>query len=266
MRRELTTDEIIRAGRAYAARRAWEQARTFAQALYGQTAASISYSEPLLPEEDHRLSPIVVLTFGRAGTLLPYDFSTRWRARYAVPEEARRAADAVTSEGVMGGLGGGLPQEIRDGLRAFAEECLGVETLHTWRTDEVGEARSWMFDLTTMPPAVFAELVDDTGEVLTAQDVVAAGIEREALARWAGAREYVRTLYGEDAIRADVVMYSSYNDETYNRRMQFQAYDREGARLFFNLRLPWWDQFEFSDAQVARYIEEQMRSNRSSPD
>jgi hypothetical protein len=256
MRHELSSQEIIHAGQAHATRDAWERAREFTWALYDPSAARVTYSQTTVQEGDHRLRTMQLLAFDGAGSLLPYDFSAPWWGRRDLPEYMLASAWELTQDDLSRGLGGGFPDGIREELRAFAEECLGVETLHTWRARIEGEMPTWMFDLTAPPALPYAAIVDDAGASLTGGEVVAAGREREALVRWTGTRDYVHALYGEHAVRTDVTAFSRYNDFTYDRDIRLDVFDAAGARLFYDLRLPWWERFAFTEQEIAAYAEE----------
>jgi hypothetical protein len=252
MRRALTSQEIISAGEAAETGAAWERARMFTVALYGPSAARVTYSQTTIPQDDHHLRTVQLLALDASGHLMSYDFTASWWA-------GRKELDAVVASGrdlildPARELGYGFPEDLRDELRALAEEQLGVETLHTWRGRDESETLTWMFDLTKTPSVPYATITDQAGLPLAAQDIVAAGQERTALARWQGAREYVYTLYGERAVRADVIAFSRYNDNTYDRDIRLDVFDATGTRLFYDLRLPWWERFAFSEADIARY-------------
>jgi hypothetical protein len=256
VRHELSAEEIIRAGRAYETRATWGHAREFTWALYGRAVARVTYSQTTVREGDHRLRTTQTLAFDAAGCLLPYDFGAAWWAERDLPEYILASAWELTQDDLARGLGGGFPDEIRDALRAFAAERLGVETLHTWLGSNESETLTWMFDLTTPPPFPYTKIADDAGATLSGEDVIAEARRHEANARWTCVREYVRTLYGERAARADVIMFSRYNDFTYDRDVRLEVVDATGTRLFYDLRLPWWTQFAFSEAEIAQYIEQ----------
>ncbi len=78
MRRELGSQEIIRAGRAQETRAAWERVRSFSWALYGPSAVNVTYSQATFSAGDHYLRTIQVLVFDGAGRLVPYDFAAPW--------------------------------------------------------------------------------------------------------------------------------------------------------------------------------------------
>jgi hypothetical protein len=99
-------------------------------------------------------------------------------------------------------------------------------------------------------------IMDSAGIPLASADIIAASQERMQFARWAGAREYVHTLYGQRAARAEVNMFSRYNDSTYDREMSVDVYDPTGRHLVYDLRLPWWQRFGFSEEEIARYTGE----------
>ncbi len=260
MRHELTGQEIIRAGRSYETRDVWERAREFARALYGPAATTVTYSQTQFSEEDHRLSTLQLLAFDASGQLLPYDFASPWWAgQQQLPADATTRAAELAREDLARGLGAGFPDATRDALRQFAEELLGVETLHSWLTwfaRNESETLTWMFDLTTPPPVAYASMTDETGAALAVSEIIAAGAEREALARWSGVREYVHALYGERAVRADVSAFSRYNDSTYDRDIKLDVFGAAGTRLFYDLRLPWWQRFAFSEQEIATYARE----------
>lgn len=268
MRHELTAQEIIRAGRAYETRAKWAQAREFTTALYGSSAATVTYSLTTFPEDDHSLSTLQLLVFDADGILMPYDFTAPWWAGRDVPQSVLASAQNLAREDLAGGLGSGFPEVIRDEMRAFAEEQLDVETLHTWlgwNESKMlhtwfgwneGETVTWMFDLTTPPSVPYARVADHTGTTLAGQDIIAAGLERDTLARWSGARQYVHTLYGERAVRADVIAFSRYNDNTYDRDIRINVFDADDARLFYDLRLPWWERFALSEEEIVQYERE----------
>lgn len=255
-RRELSAQEIIQAGRAQATRGAWERARDFTWALYSPAAAHVTYSQTMFPRDDHRLRTIQVLAFDAAGHLVPYDFAAAWWAGRDLPDEVLASAWECTQDDLARGLGDSLPDALRDELRAFAEECLGVETLHTWLGWNESETLTWMFDLSAPPLQPCAAIADDAGVSLTDAEIVAAGLERERLSHWTGAREYVHTLYGGRAVKAEVTAFSRYNDTAYDRDIRLDVFDAGGQRLFFDLRLPWWARFGFSEQEIARYAKE----------
>lgn len=251
--RELTSREIIRAGHAYEACRTWERARAFAWALYGPSAAHLTYSQTTFPEQDHRLHTVQALAFDSARRLMPYDFTATWWSAHDLPAEALTRAWDLTRDDLAVGLGSAFPKTLRDDLRAFAEESLGVETFHTWLRWNETDTLTWMFDLLTPPPLPYVEIASDSGVPLTNQDIIAAGLEREELIHWSGVRKYVRTLYGERAAKANVIKFSRYNDNTYDRDIRLDVFGADGSRLFFDLRLPWWERFAFSEQNIAKY-------------
>lgn len=253
MRHELTAPEIIRAGRAYETRKAWERARDFAVALYGASVTSVTYSQTAFPEEDHRLRTIQLLAFDTAGRLMTYNFAASWWAGRDLPTDVLANAVKVMQDDLARGLGSGFPDAIRDELRDFAEEHLGVETLHTWLGWNESETLTWIFDLTSSPSILHARITDQTGTILASQDIIVAGVERDALARWSGARQYVHTLYGKRAVRADVIAFSRYNDNTFDRDIRLNVFDANGTRLFYDLRQPWWEQFGLSTEEIVQY-------------
>lgn len=256
MRRALTSQEIISAGESGETRVAWERARAFTAALYGPSAARVTYSQTTVPEDDHHLRTVQLLAFDASGHLMSYDYTAPWWVEHMGLGVVLVSGQDPTSVDLAKELGHGLPEELRDELRASAEERLGVETLHTWRGRDESEMLTWMFDLTKTPAVPYATITDQAGVTLASQDIVAAGRERTALARWQGAREYVHTLYGERAVRADVIAFSRYNDNTYDRDIRLDVFDTTGTRLFYDLRLPWWERFAFSEADIAKYIAE----------
>ncbi len=175
-----------------------------------------------------------------------------------MPESVLESARERTLDDVARGLGSSFPDSLRDDLRAFAEERLGVETLHIWpAAEDESETLTWMFELSTPPPVPFAQIAGETGQVLSGEALVAAGLEREELARWGGVREYVHTLYGEQAVRAEVSAFSRYNDNTYDRDVLIDVFDAAGTRQFYDLHLPWWERFAFSEQEIASYVAEQ---------
>jgi hypothetical protein len=256
MQRALTSQEIISAGEAGETRAAWERARTFTAALFGPSAARVTYSQTTVPQDDHHLRTVQLLAFDASGRLLSYDYTAPWWVEQTRPGVVLASGQNPTPVDLVSELGHGLPEDLQGELRAFAEEYLGVETLHTWRGRDESETLTWMFDLTKTPAVPYATITDQTGVTLASQDIVAAGRERTALARWQGAREYVHTLYGERAVRADVIAFSRYNDNTYDRDIRLDVFDATGTRLFYDLRLPWWERFTFSDADIAQYSAE----------
>ncbi|HEV8191469.1 MAG TPA: hypothetical protein VGP82_08280 [Ktedonobacterales bacterium] len=256
MRHELTSQEIIRAGRAHETYAKWVRAREFTMALYGPSATSMTYSQTTFPEDDHRLRTTQLLVFDADGHLTPYDFAAPWWAGRDVPQGVLASAQNVAQEDLAGGLGSGFSEAIRDELRAFAEEQLGVETLHTWLGWNESETLTWMFDLTRPPSMPYAKIADEAGMLLSGQDIIVAGRERDTLARWSGARQYVYTLYGERAVKANVIAFSRYNDNTYDRDIRLTVFDAAGVRLFYDLRLPWWERFGLSEEEIAWYDEE----------
>lgn len=256
MRPALTSQEIIRAGQAYETREVWEHACTFTWALYGSSAVRVTYSQTTFPEDDHLLRTLQVLAFDAAGGLVSYDYTAPWWAGRKWLDVVLASGTDLTRVDLAGGPGNGYPEDLRDELRAFAEEHLRVETLHTWHGGDESETLTWMFDLTKPPAILYAKVTDKMGAALASQDIVAAGRERTALARWEGARDYVHTLYGEHAVRADVSMFSRYNDNTYDRDIRFDVIDATGTRLFYDLRLPWWHRFAFSEQEIADYLAE----------
>lgn len=257
MQRELSAEEIIRAGRAHETCGVWERACDFTRALYGPAAARVTYSQTTFPAGDHRLRTIQALAFDAAGSQLAYDFTAPWWARRDVPEDMLARTLELTQDDLSRGMGAGFPDTIREELRAFAEECLGVETLHTWidRDEDESETLTWMFDLTAPPSVPCSGIVDGDGVSLVQTDIIQAGREREALVRWQGVREYVQTLYGDRAVKTDVTMFSRYNDNTYDRDIRLEVFDAAGTLLFYDLRLPWWERFAFSEQEIASYVE-----------
>jgi hypothetical protein len=253
MRRVLTSQEIISAAQAAETRAAWERARTFTAALYGSSAARVTYSQTTVPEGDHHLRTVQLLAFDASGHHMSYDYTAPWWAGHKGLEMTLDRSQDLTQLDLARGLGFGFPEELRDELRAFAEENLGVETLHTWRSWDESETLTWMFDLTRTPAAPFASITDSAGVMLASEDIVAAGHEHAALAHWQGARDYVHTLYGERAIRAEVIAFSRYNDNTYDRDLRLDVFDATGIRLFYDLRLPWWERFAYSEEEIAEY-------------
>jgi hypothetical protein len=257
MQRALTSQEIISAGEARETRAAWERARTFTAALYGSSAARVTYSQTTLPKDDHHLRTVQLLAFDASGRPLAYDYTAPWWVEHAGPGVVLASGQDPTPVYLARELGHGLPEALQSELRAFAEEYLGVETLHTWRARfEESVMLTWMFDLTKTPVLPYAAITDQAGATLAGEDIVAAGQERTALARWQGARDYVYTLYGERAVRANVIAFSRYNDNTYDRDIRLDVFDATGTRLFYDLHLPWWERFSFSEADIANYIAE----------
>ena len=253
MQRALTSQEIISAGEACETRAAWERARTFTAALYGPSAARVTYSQTTFPEDDHHLRTVQLLAFDASGHLMSYDYTSPWWVAHVGPDVVLASGQNPTPVDLARELGHGLPEALQVELRASAEEYLGVETLHTWRARDEREMLTWMFDLTRTPSVPYASITDQEGVALASEDSVAAGRERTALARWQGAREYVHTLYGERAVRADLIAFSRYNDNTYDRDIRLDVFDATGIRLFYDLRLPWWERFAFSEADIAHY-------------
>ncbi|HEV2456985.1 MAG TPA: hypothetical protein VGS80_01370, partial [Ktedonobacterales bacterium] len=143
-----------------------------------------------------------------------------------------------------------------DELRAFAEESLGVETLHIWTNRTENTTLTWMFEFTAPPPLPHGTIADDAGATLSTEDIIQAGLEREMLQRWQGTRQYVHALYGERATTVQVTMYSRYNDFTYDRDVELDVRDTGGLRMFYDLRLPWWERFAFTKQEIASYAEE----------
>ena len=253
MQRALTAQEIISAGEAGETRAAWERARTFTAALYGSSAARVTYSQTTLPQDDHHLRTVQLLAFDASGRLLSYDYTAPWWVEHTGPGVVLATGRDLTAADPARGLGDGFPEDLQGELRAFAEEVLGVETLHTWRGTDESETLTWMFDLTKPPAVPYATITDQAGVTLASHDIVAAGRERTALARWQGALDYVYTLYGERAVRADVIAFSRYNDNTYDRDIRLDVFGATSIRLFYDLRLPWWERFTFSEADIAHY-------------
>src|SRR5215469_17470693 len=139
MRRVLTAPEIIRAGTAGETRAAWERALTFTSALYGFAAARVMYSQTTVPEDDHHLRTLQLLAFDASGRLMSYDYTAPWWAGRKGRDEVLASGQDLTRVDLARGLGSGYPEELRDELRTFAEDHLGVETLHTWRAREESE-------------------------------------------------------------------------------------------------------------------------------
>src|SRR5260221_7628857 len=129
MRRVLTSQEISRAGQTHETRAAWERARTFTSALYGASAARVTYSQSTFPEDDHHLRTLQVLAFDASGRLVSYDYTTPWWVGRKWLDVVLASGQDFTRIDLAGGLGSGFPEDLRDELRAFAEEHLGVETL-----------------------------------------------------------------------------------------------------------------------------------------
>jgi hypothetical protein len=256
MRRALTAEEVIRAGQAYETRAAWERARTFTSALYGSVAARVTYSQSTFPEDDHHLRTVQLLVFDTSGRLMSYDYAAPWWIGRKELDVVLASGQDLTRVDLTEGLGYGFPEDLRDELRAFAEVQLDIETLHTWRGRDESETLTWMFDLAKTPAVPYATITDQAGVTLTSQDIVESGHERATLARWKGAHDYVHTLYGERAVRADVIAFSRYNDNTYDRDIRLDVFDATGTRLFYDLRLPWWERYAFSEADIAHYIAE----------
>lgn len=256
MRRELIPDEIIRAGRAAEAHHKWEHVRVFARSLYGSMAARMTYSQTTFPEQDHRLRTMLALVFDADGGLIPYDFTTPWWAAHALPDDAQANTWDLTRGDLTRGLGGSFPDHLRDDLRAFAEDSLGIETLHTWLRDDESETLTWTFDLQIPPPPPYTHLFDDAGALLSQSDVIAAGRERERRMHWTGAATYVHALYGERAVRVEVFAFSRYNDNTYDHSIRLDVLDANGQRLFYDLRLPWWERFALTEQDIVLYADE----------
>src|SRR5262249_4491809 len=133
---------------------------------------------------------------------------------------------------------------------------LGVETLHTWLGWNESDMLTWTFDLTMPPPVPYTKIANEAGMLLSSQDITGAGRERDALARWSGVRQYVHALYSERAVQAEVTAFSRYNDNTYDRDIRLNVFDAGGVRLFYDLRLPWWERFGFSEQEITQYDEE----------
>src|SRR5215467_10648390 len=145
MRRELTSQEIIGAGQAGETRAAWERARVFTSGLYGSSAARVMYSGTTVPQDDHLLRTVQLLAFDVSGRLMSYDFTAPWWAGRKELEIALASGQDLTQVDPARGLGDEFPGDLRAELRAFAEEQLGVETLHTWRGWGENETLTWMF-------------------------------------------------------------------------------------------------------------------------
>lgn len=256
MRRELSPDEIIRAGRASETHHKWEPACAFARALYGPTAARMTYSQTTFPEQDHQLRTILALVFDAAGEMIPYDFTTSWWAAHSLPDDTQASAWELTRSDLTRGLGSSLPGHLRGDLRAFAEDSLGIETLHTWLGDDESETLTWTFDLLTPPPCPYINLFDNVGAPLSPSDLIVAGVERERHVHWERAATYVHALYGGRAARVDVIAFSRYNDNTYDHDIRLDVFDVNDQRLFYDLRLPWWERFALTEQDIAQYAKE----------
>jgi hypothetical protein len=252
MERELSAQEIIVTGEDYETYDAWERAQTFARAVYGPRAARLTYSQTAFPEHDHHVRTLQALAFDSAGKLLPYHFATAWWASLGVDEPVGGRYKRMRSD-LASGLGASLKEPARVALRAFAEETLGVETLRTWADTSGGETLTWMFDFFATPPLPTGQIIDDAGRKLVPADVIVAGKERAAYQRWQGAHEYVMSLYGERAARAEVIAFSRYNDSTYDRDMRLEVYDANETRIAFDLRGAWWLRFAPTEDEIARY-------------
>jgi hypothetical protein len=199
---------------------------------------------------------VQLLTFDSSGRLMSYEYTTPWWAGRKGLDEILASGQDLMRVDLAGGLGEGFPADLQRELRTFAEEQLGVESLHTWRGPDESETLTWMFDLATTPAVPYPTITDQAGVILSGQEIILAGQEYTALARWQGARDYVHTLYGERAVRADVIAFSRYNDNTYDRDLRLDVFDATGTRLFYDLHLPWWERFAFSEAYIDEYIAE----------
>lgn len=253
-RRELSSQEIIRAGQAQETRDAWEHARAFAWALYGSSALRLTYSQIVVPEGDHHMRLVQALALDATGGLVPYDFTGPWWAAHDLPAPLLTNAWKLTQDDLAHGLGSGFPAALGAALRAFAEERLGIETLHTWESQsEESETLTWTFDLAAPPTLPYAEIMTADAIPLSPTDIIAAGQEHASYRRWAGAQTYVRTLYGGRAAEVHVTTFSSYNDNTYDNSIKLGVFDADGTRLPYDLRLPWWGRFALSEQQIADY-------------
>src|SRR5260370_6173356 len=111
-----------------------------------------------------------------------------------MPESVLESARERTLDDVARGLGSSFPDSLRDDLRAFAEERLGVETLHIWpAAEDESETLTWMFELSTPPPVPFAQIAGETGQVLSGEALVPAGMEPDVRVPWGGRRDDVHT-------------------------------------------------------------------------
>lgn len=252
MERELSAPEIIAAGETYETYDAWERAQTFARAVYGPRAFRLTYSQTAFPEYDHHVRTLQALAFDSAGKLLPYHFATAWWASLGEDEPVGGRYKRMRND-LASGLGASLKEPAREALRAYAEETLGVETLRTWADTGGSETLTWMFDFSAPPPPPTGQIIDGAGTKLAPAEVITAGKERAAYQRWQGAHEYVTSLYGERAVRADVIAFSRYNDNTYDRDMRLEVFDANDTRIAFDLRGAWWRRFAPTEDEIAQY-------------
>ncbi len=251
MPRQLTPTDIIHIGYQYEVHAYWGQVRVVAMALFGARVAGVTIAQVDVPVEGHVLRGVQIVATDAAGLVLHYDFTTPWWVPHLPTRQRARYATAHLAD-LAASVGSAFPPNLREALQALCEERLGMEFLQQWE-DHV--PRTWMFDCRTPPPVATQPITTAAGEALAADALIAVGREHAAYQRWAQMYDYVRTLYDPRATTAKVIFFSRYNDSTYDSDVRLEVRDAEGQRLYYDLHLPWWRRYGFSDAFIAAYDE-----------